>query len=86
MVELKYGSNYTIHYIVFETDVFGIIDNYIRQYYRQKVVEAIIYSGIPIDIYGWNENSVYDTYSNVHFKDKVSFEQMMEIYKKLDLF
>ena len=83
MVELKYGSNYTIHYIVFETDVFGIIDNYIRQYYRQKVVEAIIYSGIPIDIYGWNENSVYDTYSNVHFKDKVSFEQMMEIYKKV---
>lgn len=83
MVELKYGSNYTIHYIVFETDVFGIIDTYIRQYYRQKVVEAIIYSGIPIDIYGWNENSVYDTYSNVHFKDKVSFEEMMEIYKKV---
>lgn len=78
ILEKNNNSRYTIHHLVFNTDVISVVDIYIRQYYRQKVVYKIVESGIPIDIYGWN-NVAYDNYSNVHLKEAVSLDEMLQI-------
>ena len=77
-LEEENNSKYTIHHVVFDTDVFGIIDEYIRHYYRQKVIFTIAKKGIPIDIYGWN-NVNYSNYPNVQLKEAVPLDKMLEI-------
>lgn len=81
-VEEENMSSYTTRYIVFNTDVFEIIDTYIRQFFRQKVVDTIIRAGLPIDIYGW-KNAPYEEYENVVLKEAVSFDEMLEICRSV---
>lgn len=54
------------------------VDEYIRHYYRQKVIWTIAQAGIPMDIYGWGDESVKE-YPNVEVKQAVTIEQMLEI-------
>ena len=78
-VEAENMSAYTIQCIVYQPEVFQIINDYIRQFYRQKVVHNLICSGLPIDIYGWEDVPGYEEYSNVTFKKAVPFGEMLEI-------
>ncbi len=81
-VEEENMTSYTTHNIVYETDVFWFIDSYIRQFYRQKVVDKVIRAGIPIEIYGW-KNTSYGEYPNVTMKEAVSFDEMLDICNKV---
>lgn len=77
-MEKKNSSRYTIHHIVFCTDVAKLVDMYIRQYYRQKVILEIVKAGIEIDIYG-SDNVLFKNYPNVVLKDAVSIDEMLNI-------
>lgn len=81
-LEEENRSSYTIHHIVFATDVFEIIDTYIRQFFRQKIVDTLIRAGLPIDIYGW-KNAPYTEFENVTLKDAVTFDEMLEICRSV---
>lgn len=75
-----YGCEHSMENILVHTGVFRLIDQYIRLYYRNKVILTIAESEIPIDIYGWR-NMELSKYPNVQLKEDVSFEEMGEICK-----
>lgn len=81
-LQKKNGCGYTLNYILHYSDVFEIIDTYIRQYFRQKVIDTIVHAGIPIELYGWND-TIYKDKTNVFFHDAVSFNEMLTISQKV---
>lgn len=74
----KRGCAYSIRNILKHTDVLCWIDSYIRKYFRQKTIETIAKSGLPLDVYGWKERELL-RYPNVSLREVVSMEEMLSI-------
>ncbi len=83
MIEVgeKYRCAYAISILMVASDVLLIVDEYIRAYFRERVVKEIAKSGIPFEVYGWASDDLLQ-YSNVAFKERVCFADMLEIYQK----
>lgn len=77
-IEEESGLMYSIKNIVMSTGIWNLVDNYIRQYFRQKILNTIIISGIDIEIYGSGYQQ-FASFSNVCIHEPVSMEQMLEI-------
>ena len=72
---------FSVEQILIYRDVYNLVETYLIEYFKKKIVIEIAQSGIPIDIYGlWDEEIIQ--YENVTYKDKVNFEEMINICKK----
>lgn len=69
---------YSMERKMLQLKVFGLVDTYIRAYYRQQVIITLAKAGIPLELYGWKGKQLED-YENVEIKDSVSIEKMLEI-------
>ena len=74
----EYDCATDVRKVLTNSEIFELIDKYIRNYYRNQVILTIAESGIPVDFYGVN-NSQLEKYSNVQLKASVPFEIMLEI-------
>jgi hypothetical protein len=81
-MEKENQIDYTIHNIVFHSNIFEIVDSYIRYFFRREVLMTVIRAGLPIDIYGWND-AVLEEFPNAMMKDSVPFDRMQEICKQV---
>lgn len=72
---------YSMEVNIMQLELLRMVDTYIRQYYRQKVVIELAEQGIPITLYGW-KGKQFENHSNVCIKEAVSMNEMLEICQK----
>lgn len=77
-IEEECGLRYSVQNIMIEGNIWTYVNDYIRQYFRQKTLNSIIISGISIDIYGRGYQPLA-SYPNVKIHEPVPMNQMLEI-------
>lgn len=73
---------YSATNLMLHSDMMQTIDTYMRQYFRQRVISIIADAGLPMELYGLQNNTNFNNYSNVKVKNAVSMDEMLKICRE----